>query len=57
VPELRLAVGGEEVVDRAAELGLEQLVGIQHLEPGVASCARRARLPRAHEPDEDEAAL
>ena len=44
--KLGLALGGEELGDRHPELGLEQLVGVEPLEPGGARGAqRRATCP------------
>jgi len=54
-PEGGFAIAREDVGDRPAELGFEQRVRVVGRDPERGGgLARRARLARPHEPDEDE---
>ena len=53
-PELLLAPTPEEACDRHPDLALQELVGLDRLEPRRAGCGGGEALSRAHEADEDE---
>ena len=56
--ELDLSLALEERRDRLAQFALEQLIGVDHPEiESLGDRLGRPRLPRGHEPDEDDAVV